>query len=221
MLDSLNFCGEIAMNMDNQLLNQLIAEACKYPSESPIQGRYLTQVIRAVAPKLWKENTLEYEDALQQTWLYFLKNFRSYDPSRGSIVSWLNSYLLWRLRDQRAHIQNRSILEVSSGDMQDIVRKAPGYTVLRGDDDDNEGLIEQLQQWIESHEELRRIHIRNRPNINAKVLIQKRLLSETSWNDLSRELDISIPTLSSFFQRICLPLLREFAASAGYRKGES
>ena len=39
---------------------------------------------------------------------------------------------------------------------------------------------------------------------------------ETSWDSLSQELAIAIPTLSAFYQRKCLPKLHNFCESEGY-----
>ncbi|MDJ0689538.1 MAG: helix-turn-helix domain-containing protein [Xenococcaceae cyanobacterium MO_188.B32] len=43
-----------------------------------------------------------------------------------------------------------------------------------------------------------------------------RLPPETSWQELSKEFGISISTLSNFYQRQCMPRLRNFAKSEGY-----
>jgi hypothetical protein len=48
------------------------------------------------------------------------------------------------------------------------------------------------------------------------VLILRRLPPETPWKVLSEEFDIPSSTLSSFYQRQCLPRLREFGKSEGY-----
>jgi hypothetical protein len=44
----------------------------------------------------------------------------------------------------------------------------------------------------------------------------RRLPPETSWEKLSQELGIPISSLSTFYQRKCLPKLRNFGESEGY-----
>ena len=86
-------------------LAQLVKEACEHPPGSRNRQKKLTKIIRLVNSKLWKENTAYYEDALQETWVYFCQNIcegktaKIYDPDKASIVTWLNNYLKWRLKD--------------------------------------------------------------------------------------------------------------------------
>jgi hypothetical protein len=79
-------------------------------------------------------------------------------------------------------------------------------------------LLEEIKRWVETDpdRELRRIHITNHPEVTARVLILRRLPPETSWKILAAEFNITISTLSSFYQRQCLPRLRKFSESQGY-----
>jgi hypothetical protein len=72
-------------------------------------------------------------------------------------------------------------------------------------------MLAKIQQWLQSQEKnLRRIYIRDRPEINAYVLILRRLPpEETTWETLAQEWNISRSTLANFYQRRCLPLLQE------------
>jgi hypothetical protein len=74
-----------------------------------------------------------------------------------------------------------------------------------------------LVMWVQtdSEGELRRTCIKGRPDVNCQVLILQRLPPEVSWKELSEEFGLSIPTLSSFYQRQCLPRLRKFAELEG------
>ncbi|MBV9387770.1 MAG: hypothetical protein JOZ78_15215, partial [Chroococcidiopsidaceae cyanobacterium CP_BM_ER_R8_30] len=55
---------------------QLVIEACKHKPGSNGRQRVLTQIIRLIikSGKLWKDSSPYYEDALQQTWIYFCRN---------------------------------------------------------------------------------------------------------------------------------------------------
>jgi hypothetical protein len=96
-----------------QKLRQLITEACNYPAESRERQKYLTQIIRLLSDRLWRENSPYYEDALQQTWIYFCQNIcegktgQPYDRDRASVVTWLNAYLKRRLQDFSIASQNK------------------------------------------------------------------------------------------------------------------
>ena len=63
---------------------------------------------------------------------------------------------------------------------------------------------------------LGRISLENKPQITAQVLILRRLPPETAWSQLAEEYGVAAGTLSSFYQRKCKPLLREFSKSQGY-----
>ncbi len=214
------------MYLDEQLLC-IIAEARKHPSGSPQRQKNLTKIIRLVGNKLWKENTPYYQDALQQTWLYLCQNIcegntgKSYDPNRSSIVTWLNFYLKKRLQDLYINNQKEQFRTVSTPSVQlglgetertvTLVENIPAKPEVQP-------LLEDVTSWVETDPdgELRRIHITNHPQVTCQVLILRRLPPETSWKTISQEFNLSISTLSSFYQRQCLPRLREFGKFQGY-----
>jgi len=98
----------------------LVAQACQHPAGSAQRQEILTKIIRLAANKLWKENTPYYQDALQQTWLYFCHNIcegntgKPYDPNRGSVLTWLNFYLKQRLHDCYINKQKETLTRVST-----------------------------------------------------------------------------------------------------------
>ena len=79
-------------------------------------------------------------------------------------------------------------------------------------------LIEEIEAWVSKDPEhkLRQIHLDNHPQITCQLLILKRLPPETPWKTLAEQYGISPGTLSSFYQRKCKPLLREFSKFQGY-----
>lgn len=203
-------------------LDSLVTEACKHPPGSAARQRNLTRIIRLIGPKLWREHTPYYPDALQQTWVYFCQNIcegntgRAYDPERGTIVTWLNFYLKKRLHDfyTDARKQEKTIAAPKSDDSTE----SPDPLENIASEPDVPPLLEQVKQWVEEDAdgELSCIHIANRPEVTAQVLILRRLPPETSWKDLATEFNLSVSTLSSFYQRQCLPRLRKFGESEGY-----
>ncbi len=210
------------MNTPEECSDSWVTQACQHPPGSAARQKYLTKIIRQVAPKLWRENTPYYQDALQQTWIYFCQNIcegrtgKAYDPNRGSIVTWLNFYLKKRLQDlsEDARLREKQVISRKQDDYNEgldpleMIPSAP----------DVPPLLEQIQQWVEADPdgELQSIHIANRPDVTAQILILRRLPPETSWKDLATEFNLSVSTLSSFYQRQCLPRLRKFGESEGY-----
>ncbi|MEH2285339.1 MAG: sigma-70 family RNA polymerase sigma factor [Nostoc sp.] len=210
----------------DEQLRRLVTEACGHQPGSPQRQKLLTQIIRLTASRLWRETTPYYQDALQQTWLYFCRNVcegltgQIYDPTYGTVITWLNAYLKRRLQDFYLN-QNR---EQATTVPLRIRQSTSGGTSETIDPVDNlqaspqaPPILEDLEIWVktDSDGELRDTYIKGRPDVNCQVLILKRLPPEVSWKDLSEEFGLSIPTLSSFYQRQCLPRLRKFAELEG------
>jgi hypothetical protein len=208
-------------------LYQLVVEACKHPPGSVQRQRNLTQVIRRVSPKLWREYTPYYQDALQQTWVYFCQNVcekgsgEKYDPTRSSVATWLNYYLRRRLQDHFIQHQKQQATQ-ASGQARGAKSGEPGEFVdpidLVPAPPDVPPILEEVKAWAEADAtgELAATHIKGRPEVNCQVLILRRLPPETSWKALSEEFSLPIPTLSAFYQRQCVPRLRKFGESEGY-----
>ncbi len=206
-------------------LHQLVVETCKHKLNSTERKLGLTKIVRLIVKsgRLWKERTPYYEDALQQTWLYFCRNLceaatgDSFDPSRSSVTTWLNAYLRRRLQDLRVQKQSQLketttvplwAVDESSSDMIEALSAPP----------DIPPILETTRQWIEADQngELRRTHIQGRPEVNCQVLLLERLPPDTSWEVLAARFNLSVSTLSSFYRRQCIPRLRKFGESQGY-----
>jgi hypothetical protein len=206
-------------NALNDQLRKIVTDACQHPPGHPLRQRGLTRVIRLVTPKLWKESAAYYPDALQQTWIYFCKNIcTSYDPNLGGVSTWLNAYLKRRLQDFYLQGQRQRQHEVSSwqdkdGETVNVADMIPDRD--RSILDDKKPMWEKVQEWAETNEELQQIHIEGHPEVTARVLILRRLLSETKWKDLVEEFGVKLPTLNSFYQRQCMTRLRSFGEAEG------
>jgi hypothetical protein len=211
----------------NEQLRYLVAQACENPPGSPKRQKLLTQIIRLTANKLWKETTSYYQDALQQTWLYFCRNIceastgQAYDPTYGSVVTWLNAYLKRRLQDFYLNQQREQIIKVplkvlqsGSGDNSETIDPVENLAATP----QAAPILENVRMWVEAdtNRELRDTYVKGRPDVNCQILILKRLPPEASWKELSEQFGLAIPTLSSFYQRQCLPRLRKFAEFEGY-----
>jgi hypothetical protein len=203
-----------------QQLKQLITETCQHPHGSVARQKGLTSLVRLInrSQKLWRDNSAYYEDALQLTWLYFCRNLceantakSAYEPDRSNVITWMNAYLKRRLQDmyiENQKQQQQNPLEQTDG-RNTVVENSIDRIVAKPQPSN---LLDQIRQWVEADhtKALRRTYIRDRTDVNAQVLILKRLPPETNWQSLSQEYALPISTLSSFYQRKCIPLLKEF-----------
>lgn len=208
-------------------LHFLVKEACKHPVGSAQRQKNLTTIIRITSKKLWRENTPDYEDALQQTWIYFCQNIcegntgEPYNPARGSVITWLNFYLKRRLQDfyissqkQQARTATSQFQRSKSGEVNEIIDPVDRLEA----NPDIPPLLAEIKTWVETDRngDLRRTYIQGHPRVNCQVLILRRLPPETDWKALAAEFGLSVSTLSSFYQRQCMPRLRKFGELEGY-----
>jgi hypothetical protein len=207
-----------AANDLNRQLQQLVAEACVHPAKSLRRRQKLNEIVRLVtrSNKLWKENTPYYKDALQQTWLYFCRSLDRYDPSKCSVITWLNNCLRWRLQDFcKAEAENRartiSPSRSAIADTTDAIENLPASP-------ETPSILEETYLWVQTDpdEELRNTHIKGHPHITCQILILRRLPPETSWKDIAQEFNLPLSTAPNFYKRECLPRLRNFARKQGY-----
>jgi hypothetical protein len=203
-------------------IKRLAKLACQHPPGSPQRQKYLTQIIRLATQKLWRDNSLDYADAVQNTWVFFCRNLcegkNPYNSEVSSLSHWLNTHLKWRLHDlvidRKTEDARRAkpIVDPSTGKMTD-----PLETVA-AKESELPSMLEKVRDWVEADAsgELRRVHIRKHPEVTCQVLILRRLPPETQWQELSAEFGLSISTLNSFYERQCKPRLRKFGQSEGY-----
>jgi len=205
-------------------LQQLIQETCAHPPLSLERQKGLAKLVKLIqhSGKLWKEEVPHYEDALQQTWFYVCRNLCEattgsvYDPEKGTVMTWINAYLKRRLQDnqiERFRQQKTRVqaYRTSEGEVYDPIDRLPAPAPVPP-------VLEEIHQWVQTDPggKLKRIYMRDRPDVNCQVLILRRLPPETPWKDLAQEFNIDKNTLSRFYSRQCLPRLREFAQSEGY-----
>lgn len=207
-------------------LHQLVIKACQYLPRSAERQKSLTKIIRLISDKLWQENTPYYQDALQQTWVYFCQNLcerntgEPYDPSCGSVVTWVNGYLKERLQELYIENQKQQAKKVAVGlQMSELAEVNETLNI------DNleayphtSSLLKEIITWVETDPKgkLRCLHIEGYPKITCQELLRRRLPPVTSWQALAAEFHLPVLTLSSFYQQQCIPCLRQFRAAEEY-----
>lgn len=208
----------------DQELQDLVTQACQCPSGSLERQERLTLIVHRITQsgKLWKDTAPYYRDVLQKTWIYFCLNIceantgRVYCSTEGSVITWLNGYLKWELHAARLKVQQQQVrtAPVRSFDSDEVLDPVDSLETPP----DVPPILELTQRWVETDatEELRKIHIQGYPQITCQLLILHRLPPETGWKELSEELGLGTSTLSSFYQRQCLPRLRKFGEEQGW-----
>jgi hypothetical protein len=218
----------------DQHLNDLIEQARQHPPSSFQRRRILNQIVIKIqnSGRLYKTYDRYYPEALSKTWVYFIHNVceattakSAYDPNQvrdGSVITWLNVYLKFRLKDEGLKQQQEDRCRewvksnLDSDETTDPVDQLPSPI---SNDIEEPDLIATIQAWVEadSGETLGTCHPKDKPQASCKTLIAKRLLPpETTWKVLAEELSTSIPTLQQHFQRHCLKLLQAFCREQGY-----
>jgi hypothetical protein len=204
--------------LDDALLKQLALEAQRQPPHSPLRHHALTQLVEAIRlsgrlvrphkglfpPHLYD---LLYEEAVNQTLTYVCRRIDTYDPERGQaqrFLNWVNFRLERTMIDCRreygdAQVQSLPDLQT----LESIPQPEPASSLASE-------LLECIQ--ADAQQVFRTTHIRDRPDANFRAIALARC-ADRSWEEISAELQIKIPTLSSFFRRCCsqfAPLFQEY-----------
>ncbi len=212
------------MNELNLELRKLIATACEYPPQSLERQQVLAKVHLLVmkSGKLWKEHTSYYNDALQEMWEYCCQHPEEYNPDIKGPIVWLDDELKKRLRRMRDG-KNRQLRRfLIAKPTQEGVTNNPVDDIASPDIQPAMEIWRKTILWVQQDpdKKLRSICFRKRPEINAQALILRRLPPDTpSWQTIAAEFNLNpkeTQDLPKFYNRKCLPLLREFGLSQGY-----
>lgn len=210
----------------DERLKQLAQEAQQHPPKSRERQRALTKLLSALqrSGKLVRPQRGQfqgfyqdiYAEAVQRLFTHICERIDEYNLERGEVLQWAN-FLLSR----------RFFIEASREVLPTVYKGMDARTIKRltiEDLDRNSpsdvnpqllpSLTQELEQTLEEDPEglFQDAHIAEHPEASFKVLALKRLTG-ASWQDISSELGISIPTLSSFYQRSLnrfTPKLREY-----------
>ncbi len=213
------------MNELDLELRQLIASAILHLPKSLERQQLLARVHILVmkSGKLWKEHTPYYNDALQEMWEYCCEHPEEYNPDIKSPIVWLDDELkkrLRRMRDGKYRQQRRFITAIQTE--QGVINNPVDNIVASPDIQSVMEIWEKTILWVQNDPDgrLRSVCFRKRPEINAQALILRRLPPDTpSWQTIADEFKLNpqqAKDLPKFYNRKCLPLLREFGLTNGY-----
>ena len=200
--------------LDDGQLKNLALEAQRHPPHTELRQHALGELIEAIrlSGKLSRPHRarfssqfyeLLYEEAVNKTLIYVCRKIDNYDPERGQVKKFMN-WVNFRL--------DRDILDTSRK-----FSDPPGKVPLPPDpfipfpQNNSPSLFDKVRELIEEDAKniFNRAHVRNHPEANFQVIALARF-SGKSWEEISSEFRISVPTLSSFFQRCCEKFRPEF-----------
>lgn len=193
--------------LNDTQLKKMGLSAQKFLVNSELRSYALTELIKAIklsgrlgrphlnkfSPSLYQ---ILYEEALTETFTYICLNIDLYDPYRGSqkFMNWVNFQLDKFILKCYERYNKFAKYEFSS--YQDLEQIQQPLTNL--------DLCQLLQEYLsqDPDEVFQDAHVRNRPDANfSQIALAK--FSGKSWSEISRQLDIPVPTLSSFYNRWC------------------
>lgn len=192
-------------NEEDERLKSLALEAQTYPVSSSQRKQTLTRLLieiqasgRLCRPRRGEFLPGIYEEiyaiALQRLWLDVCTYIDKYDSTRAPVIRWVNFLLETRWI-------NQAIREVF-GENQRIVQHLEENQLNLTPVESEQCLSELVLEYIESdpQQQFKNHCVRGHPSANFKSLVKRRLAGQ-SWEDISEELGLKIPTLSSFYQR--------------------
>ncbi|WP_223342614.1 MULTISPECIES: hypothetical protein [unclassified Synechocystis] len=199
------------------------AQALSQDGLNPIQlslceREILSQAIAILeqSGQLWRNYEERYVDAYAEAWLktleYFYRHYQEYDPGKAQVATWLNFRLKNEFTSQKIKIQQQQQRQIQASTEEEgegllAMMASPSYG------DQAKIMSEGIVQWLEESPELAKESIKNQPQLTVKLLLEQRFLREVSWGDLAKEHNVSVPTLSSFYERKCRPKLIDFIQS--------
>ena len=190
--------------LERNQMNNLVLEAQKHPPRSQLRQYALGELWTAIqisgrlchphqnsVPAYMYE--LVYQEALSRTHLYICRHINDYDPRRSPFMTWVNFRLDRTFIDVRNELTNQNIQYFEPESLKNMVSC-----------EDSISLSEAIRQYIEEDPEHIFIShwIKNRPDANFRAIALDKFMGKT-WQELSTEFNLSIPTISGFYYRGC------------------
>lgn len=191
--------------LDDTQLCKLAQTAQQYPPQTPLRRYALGELIAAIRisgrlcrPHRKKFSSefydLLYEEAVNKTLTYVCRHINNYDPDRGKFMTWVNFRLDRVAIESRREFSHPATVDLPSLNDLDNIEQP----------ENSPSLPEVVRKFLEEDRDklFRRTYVRDCPEANFRAIALARLSGKT-WEEISRELEVKIPTLSSFFQRCC------------------
>jgi DNA-directed RNA polymerase specialized sigma24 family protein len=198
--------------LDDTQLKKLAIEAQRHAPHTDLRQYALGELVEAIrlSGKLCRPHrasfspqfyNLLYDEAVNKTLTYVCLKIHKYDPERGNkkFMNWVN-FRLEKVFIESCH-KDPNIKDLPSlASLEEIVQP-----------EEPPSLFERVRECLEEDvgNIFKQAHIRNRPDANFSAIALARF-SGKSWEDISAEFGIPLPTLSRFFQRSCEKFRSQF-----------
>ena len=197
-------------------LRQLVIAAQREPKGSAARQRALAELIstllnshRLSRPRRGQFRGLYediYAEALQRLFSFVCDRINDYSPQKGEVLQWVNFLLSRRFFIEASRDYLPAVYK--GMDARSVKRLTLEHLDQSNPSELNPQLIPSLSQEVKACLEedpeclFRQASVADRPAANFQYIAVKRL-EGYSWQDLSTEFNIPVPTLSSFYRR-CL-----------------
>jgi hypothetical protein len=229
-------------------LSQLLQQVSEHPRGSKQWRRAMHHLLIELQnlPGLLKSSHPDYLDALNQTWEKVSRDICSEFQPRSeslekSLVSWINGYLYWRIKDLYSYNAKTSLsLDIPidrDGEQKFLIDilEDRGITnpILNGLDryieqseqQEIQCLVIKILDYIEQDPQrlLKNCYCHTDPHCNCQLISQRRFVQEPaqSFKQISQDLNISSRKLMNHWYGRCIPLLQQISENLGYRKDNS
>ncbi|GET40740.1 hypothetical protein [Microseira wollei] len=186
---------------------------CIYSGLQPREGKRYRFVCVAAALMLPLHKPSVYLIRVQTA---ICRNLDRYDPAKGSVITWLDKYLRWRLQDcreEQKQEQDRTVVNfpITAEDTIDPIDNLPASP-------DIPLILAETYEWVATDPdgELSATQVKGYPHVTCQVILLRRLPPEMTWKAIAQEFGVPLSTVANFYKRECLPRLRKFAQERGY-----
>jgi uncharacterized protein YerC len=194
----------------DRLLQQLVFEAQQHLPQSSQRQVTLNRLWQKILKSKrlghpqkssWEPSLYEdfYNEALARTALEICQKIDRYNPEHP-VMAWVNFYLNIHFQKVVEEYYNHSSLP----SLDDLERDIPV--------DETPSDAQSFRKFLKDDPEglLKAEHLQKRADVTFQVLAIAKHVEDRTWKDISNELDISIQTLCSFFNRCLEKLLLYF-----------
>jgi DNA-directed RNA polymerase specialized sigma24 family protein len=198
----------------DRILQERAQAAQQHPAQSPARQKILNHLVSGIMQSQrlghpqrgsWPPALYEdlYNEALQRTLLEICQKIENYNPQHP-VMAWVNfllgKYFIGVVNDYR----RLGLTYLPTGD-----REQPQSLLSLDDLDEDIPMTETLtddrllRQFLDEDPEdlLKQEHLRDRPEVTFQRLAVAKFVKDRTWEEIAAELDISIQTLCSFFNR--------------------
>lgn len=200
-------------------LKHLALEAQNYPRDSLERRKTVDRLLREIQdskrlcrPSVPSQLLGSYEEiyaiALQNIFWYLYEKIDLYNPEK-EVLQWVNFLLRKRfpeaIREVTKLYRGVQPMQLKRITLEDLDRCIPPEPKNAPSSE-----IQDIRQYIKEDPDnlFRSTYVANNPNANFQD-IALRVLEGWSWREISTELAVKVPTLSSFYQRS----LKKFASN--------